>query len=126
MNFKIFVFLLPLILSCEIEDREIIIKSITDANITIKWYYYSYITDISPEFVTVEKDGIKKQLFKGKRKLINVDVQGHNISIKYIKDENMANTEIIKETPIFKYNILIDSTGNYNELRPELRGILER
>lgn len=31
------------------------VRKITDGNIDIKWYYYSYITNTSPDIVEVSK-----------------------------------------------------------------------
>ena len=55
--------LFALLISC-IGNDKLVIKNISNDDIAIKWYYYSYITNISPEFIDVKKGDSIIQIYK--------------------------------------------------------------
>ena len=125
MNLKFTILIIIGVIGCMQEEPKFVIKKISDNDITIKWYYYSYITNNSPEFVVLEKQNVKKQLFKGVAMITDVSVNEQNIIIKYINPSKEEDYEKTSETKIFGFNIIMDSTGTYDEYKLVPNGIKE-
>lgn len=111
--------LIPLIsifFSCNQEEPKFVRKQIDNKDISIKWYYYSYITNLSPDFVVVEKGGDKKEIYKATGVILNVALQDSNIVLKLIEpSKNLVFTKKADEE-VFGYKIKLDTTGTYEEL----------
>ena len=104
------------IISCDLGNKEFTRKKLSDGNIKIKWFYYSYITDNSPEFIVVEKDGISKKIYEADHVITNIFLKEHRIIIKVVKPKPdlVYTQDVLKE--VFGYEIVFDSTGTYQEL----------
>lgn len=122
-------FIIPFIsilFSCNQKDPKLVRKQIKNEDITIKWFYYSYITNMSPEFVVVEKNGKEKEIYKATGVILNVTLVGNNIVLKLVEpSRNLVFTKNI-DTTIFGYKIVLDTTGTYDELRLRPDGVKER
>lgn len=112
--------LIPLIitfLTCNQENSKFVRKQIDNKDISIKWYYYSYITNNSPDFVVVEKNGNKKEIYKATGAVLNVTLKDHNIILRVLgPSKSMVFTKHVDED-VFGYKITLDTTGNYMEKR---------
>lgn len=126
MKILMFIPLLSFLLSCNQEEPKFVRKQINNKDITIKWYYYSYISNNSPDFVVVEKNGHKKEIFKATWTILNVSLDNHNIILRVLgPSKSMVFTKQIDEE-VFGYKITLDTTGSSNEIRLIPDGIKER
>ncbi|TWF40326.1 HNH endonuclease [Chitinophaga polysaccharea] len=103
--------------SCSLEGSKFVRKEIDNKDISIKWYYYSYITNNSPDFVVVEKNGKKKEIFKATWTVLNVTLKDHNIILKTLGPSKSTVFTKHVEEEVFGYKITLDTTGNYMETR---------
>ena len=109
------------LLSCGVKDSKFVRKKIGNNEITIRWYYYSYITSISPDLIVIEKGNEKMELYKAKEVIADISLKEHNVVIKVVHPEKgIVYTKSINEQ-VFGYRILIDTSENYNDLilRPD-------
>jgi hypothetical protein len=116
MNKLFLIFLITIFNSCNQEQSKFVRKQIQNKEISIKWYYYSYITNNSPDFIVVEKNGMKKEIYKATRAILNVTLNNHNIILKLVEpSKNLVFTKHVNKE-VFGYKIILDSTGTYNDL----------
>lgn len=121
-----FIPLLSFLLSCNQEEPKFVRKEINNKDITIKWYYYSYISNNSPDFVVVEKNGHRKEIFKATWTILNVSLDNHSIILRVLgPSKSMVFTKQVDED-VFGYKITLDTTGSSNEIRLIPDGIKER
>gem|GEM_PF-1208363 len=117
MKILMLVPLISIFLSCNLGNSKFVLKQIDNKDILIKWYYYSYITNNSPDFVVVEKNGNKKEIYKATGTILNVMLKDHNIILKTLgPSESMVFTKHVDDE-VFGYKIILDTTGTYHEKR---------
>ena len=120
-------FLIPLIsflISCNQEEPKFVRKQIDNKDISIKWYYYSYITNLSPDFIVVERGSDKKEIYKATGVILNVTLQDSSIVLKLVEpSKNLVFTKNVNE--VFGYKVIVDTTGTYEELWKIPDGIKE-
>ena len=75
---------ISIFLGCGFKISKLVRKEIQTNDITLKWYYYSYITSGSPDIVEVEKDGEIKEIYKRKGVILDVSIKEHNILLKLV------------------------------------------
>jgi hypothetical protein len=102
------------LLSCTFKDSKIVRKSIDYKDINVKWYYYSYISNNSPDIVEVTKDSTV-EIYRASLMISDVLVKDNNITIK-----GFGPTHGIRETEevlseAFGYKIVIDTTATEEE-----------
>ncbi|MBS0030270.1 hypothetical protein ACTJJ0_23720 [Chitinophaga sp. 22321] len=125
MRLLILISLISSFLSCNLENSKFVRKKIDNNDISIKWYYYSYITNGSPDFVVVEKNGKEKEIYKATGTVLNVMLKDHNIVLRTVgPSESMIFTKHVEEE-VFGYKITLDTTGTYHERRLIPDGIKE-
>lgn len=125
MKILLLISLICIFFSCNQEESKFVRKQIKNKDISINWYYYSYITNVSPDFVVVEKKGDKKEIYKATGVILDVSLKGHDIILKLVEpSKNLVFTKEV-DREIFGYKIKIDTTGTYNELRLRPDGIKE-
>ena len=114
MNVKSLLIIAATLGSC-INEPKIIIKKIENDDISIKWFYYSYISNNSPQYILVAKDGKEKIILEAESLITNVILNKNYIIIKIgdLHYGSIVTNPIDKK--IFGYNILIDSTGTNEE-----------
>jgi hypothetical protein len=121
-------FLFPVIgilLSCNQEDPKFVRKQIKDKDVSIKWFYYSYISNMSPDFVVVEKNGKEKEIYKATGVILNVTLEDNSIVLRLVEpSKNLVFTKNVDAT-VFGYKITLDTTGTYDELRLRPDGVKE-
>lgn len=126
MNFYYIIPVLSIFLSCTSNNPKFIRKQISNKDITIRWYYYSYITNNSPDIVEVEQSGIEREIFKAEWVILDVTLQNHNITLRLVEpSKGLVLTKKVEEE-IFGYKIILDTTGKYDEIRLRPNGIKER
>lgn len=126
MKILMLITLMSIFLSCNLGDSKFVRKQIDNKDVSIKWYYYSYITNNSPDFVVVEKNGDKKEIYKATWTVLNVSLKDHNIILKVLgPSKSMVFTKHVDEE-VFGYKITLDTAGTYNETRLIPDGIKER
>lgn len=106
---------LLVITSCILKEDKFVIKTIDNKDILIKWYYYSYITSFSPEYVVICKENKEYEIFKAKGVITDVKINNKEIIIKlYRPEEGIIYTKkIIPE--VLGYKILLDSNTTYKD-----------
>jgi len=93
-------------------DKQFVRKKIVSNDITVTWYYYSYISDSSPDFVTIKKKGSRKiEIFEAKYTLVNVFLKGDSMVLKLYKPSNgIIYTKDVMPN-VYGYKIVIDSSA---------------
>ncbi|SEW52505.1 hypothetical protein [Chitinophaga arvensicola] len=118
--------LISIFFSCHLENPKFIRKQIQNKDISIEWYFYSRVTNNSPDFVVVEKDGIKKEIYKATWTILNVTLKDYNIILKVLGPSKNRVPIKHADEAVFGYKILLDTTGTYNEIRLIPDAIKER
>lgn len=125
MKIIVFLFSTSIFLSCGLKDAKLIRKEVQTNDITIKWYYYSYITSGSPDIVDVIRKGEKKELYKGTRIILDVSMNEDSIFLKLVHpSEGYADTKKVEDS-VFGYKIVVDTTGVPTDLNFIPKGIKE-
>ena len=116
--------LFALLISC-IGNDKLVIKNISNDDIAIKWYYYSYITNISPEFIDVKKGDSIIQIYKADDVFTDVNIVGKNIVLKQFEPWRgiIYTKKLLPE--VFGYKIVIDTNATYDEYRSVPKAIKE-
>ena len=115
--------LICILWSCNTGQQKFVVKQIDNKDITIQWYYYSYITNQSPHFVVVEKGGEKIEIYKATEVILNVTLKDQNIILKLVEpSKGLVFTKKVHEK-VFGYKITLDTTGTYDELRLRPDGV---
>jgi hypothetical protein len=126
MNKIIFLLLIILSTGCK-SDHKYVRKEVGNSNIKVKWFFYSYITDNSPDFVTVELKGkgIVEEICKAKFVITDFFLEDSAIVIKLF--EPSKGLVLTKPLPknIFGYDIVFDSSATLNDLRNMSNGTKE-
>lgn len=106
-----------LLISCTGEDIKFIRKEIKNDRITVKWFYYSYISNVSPDFVNVYREGKETEIYKATRAITDVRLNNDSIILKVIGTDKryVFTKEISKEA--FGYKIVLDTAGSFQELQ---------
>jgi hypothetical protein len=111
---------LILLVSC-ISNDKLIVKNISNNDISIKWYYYSYISNISPDFIDVKKGDSLVQIYKAEGVITDVLIENNKIKIKVynLKNGIIYTDNLLSE--VFDYKIELDTTSTRNEFlnRPD-------
>jgi hypothetical protein len=98
-------------------NDKLVVKNISNPDITIKWYYNSYISNINPEFVEVKKGDSIVIIYETVDVVTDVIVEDKNIIIKQFEpSRGIINTKNVL-TEVFDYKIIIDTTATYDEYR---------
>jgi hypothetical protein len=109
-----------LLVSC-ISNDKLIVKNISNNDISIKWYYYSYISNISPDFIDVKKGDSLVQIYKAEGVITDVLIENNKIKIKVynLKNGIIYTDNLLSE--VFDYKIELDTTSTRNEFlnRPD-------
>ncbi|HMO62553.1 MAG TPA: hypothetical protein PKC39_15570 [Ferruginibacter sp.] len=125
MNTLLLIPLISIFLSCNQDEPKFLRKQIDNKDIVIKWYYHSYITNNSPDFVVAEKNGNKKEIYKATWVILNVTLQDSTIILKLVEpSKNLVFTKKVDEE-VFGYKIKLDTTGTYEELMRIPDGVKE-
>lgn len=112
----IIVFVASCLLGCIFKRDEFIRKKLHDNQITIKWYYYSDITDNSPDFIEIKKGTTKELLYKSPWEIIDVNLRNDTIYLKLVNTNlRFSGAPKIKDQ-IWEYKIIVDSTGVTEDL----------
>lgn len=108
--------LLALLVSC-IGNDKLVIKNTTNDDISLKWYYYSYITNNSPDFIDVKKGDSIVQIYKADDVVVDVNIINKNIILKQFEPSRgiIYTKKVLPD--VFGYKIIIDTTGTYDEYR---------
>ena len=110
-------------LGCGSTDPKFIRKQIENKDVAIKWFFYSYISNTSPDFVVVEKDGKNIELYKADRVIVDVALIDHAIILKLVEpSKGLVYTKKV-EDQVFGYKLIVDTTGTYDELRLRPNGV---
>jgi hypothetical protein len=101
-----------------IGDHKFVRKEVGDRDITVKWFFYSYITDDSPDFITVELKGkgIIKEICKAKFVITDVFLEDSSIVVKLFQpSKGLVLTKSLPQN-VFGYPIVFDSTATQKDL----------
>jgi len=105
---------------------EFVRKEISNKDISVKWYYYSYITNTSPDIVEVSQKGVKKEIFKAEWVILDVTLKEDTITLRLVEpSQGIVFTKKV-ENEVFGYKIKVDTTGTYDEMRLIPDGIKTR
>lgn len=98
-----------LFISCN--DR-FVRKEINNNDITVSWYYYSYISDNSPDYVTVRKGAEEKNIYEAVASITDVNLHDSTIIISTLG--SLMKGVITKDLPqeIYGYRIVYDTVSD--------------
>lgn len=121
MKNLLLILLAPILFSCDDNDK-LIRKRINTNKIVIEWYYYSYISNSSPDFIDVKVNDSVYNLIKAEGIITDVYINGKDIIIEL--HEPKSGILYSKNIPskFYDYTIKIDSTANINEVLSIPRG----
>lgn len=96
-----------LFISC---DSKFIRKDIEDGQASIKWYYYSYISNNSPDIIEIKKNDSCVEIVRAEQIIKDVEVRKETIFIKtYPFSTGIVYSDNIRKRAL-GYSIVIDST----------------
>lgn len=121
MKNRLLILLAPILFSCDGNDK-LIRKRIRTNNLVIEWYYYSYISNSSPDFIDAKANDSVLNLIKAEGIITDVYVSDKDIIIKLHEPGSgiLYSTNI--HSKFYDYSIKIDSTANINEVLSIPRG----
>lgn len=126
MIIKSLAVLLCFVLCCCTQGNDKFVrKTLSDGNISIKWYYFSYITNSSPDFIVVMKDGKEQEIFKAEDVVTDVIINGKKIIIKEYKPERGIVFTKSVLLDVFGYKIQLDSSATRNDYNNTPLGVKE-
>lgn len=107
--------LLILLTSCS--NDPMVRKNINNNDISVKWYYYSLITNDSSDFIDVRKEDSIVRIFESVNVITDIKITDKKIIIKQFEPSNgiIFTKKVLNE--VFGYKIVIDSSANYDEYR---------
>lgn len=112
--------ILLLLISC-VSNEKLVMKNINNNEITVKWYYYSYISNTSPDFIDVKKGDSLVQIYKAEGVISDVLIDNNKIIIKAynIKNGIIYTESILPE--VFGFKIELDTTSTRDDFmnRPD-------
>jgi hypothetical protein len=97
---KLIFILLLLFISCG--SDKIYEKQLKDNKIAVDWYYYSYISSGSPNYVVVKKEDKEELIFEYGYGLQDIELKKDTITIIHLKFQTKPK---IKKEEIFGYII---------------------
>jgi hypothetical protein len=107
--------------SCCPGEPKFVRKEFEEDEVTVKWYYYSYITNTSPDIVEASLDGKVQEIYRDKELLLtDVHVHDSTIVITLAKpsqaDYNFdrLDGEILSE--VFGYKIVLDTSAAHADV----------
>jgi hypothetical protein len=112
----LFITLFILSLSSCLHSR-FIRKEIKHENITIQWYYYSYISNGSPDIIEVYDGSVSEIIFKGSDVVTGISVSNDTIIIKLFEPYRGIIYENLTKDKIFGYITKIDTTATLDDYR---------
>jgi hypothetical protein len=125
MRISALVSIIFFILSCGSGDVRLVRKKLQNKDIIITWYYHSFITNNSPDYVVLERDGVTNEIYKAERVITDVALSKNNIILRLVKPSlGVVYTEKIQDN-ILGYKIIVDTTDNIESLRFIPDGIKE-
>lgn len=98
-------------------DDKLVRKEISNGDIVVRWYYYSYISNNSPDIVEVEKNWKREIIFKGVDVITDVKIQDHQIIIDLYKPERGIIYEDESKSAIWDYKVELNNHRNYDAYR---------
>jgi hypothetical protein len=110
-------------------------KEVENDDITVQWFFYSTITDISPDYVVVKKKHSWEEIevYDAYDVVTDIQIEGKKVIVKLCgpcislyEYSSSIHNDSIKEA--FDYQIIQDSSGTENDFRniPEGRNFLRR
>jgi hypothetical protein len=107
--------------SCCPNEPKFVRKEFEVDDITVKWYYHSYITNTSPEIVEASMGGIVQEIYRDSEVLLaDVDVHDSTITIKLARPSEVHyNFDRIGSgipSEVFGCKIVIDTTAAYADV----------
>ena len=96
-------------------DSRLIRKELHERDITVQWFYYSYITNDSPDIVSIKKDGKEVELCRIRTAITDVKICRKNIIIKYYWSHRSRIDSLTELQEAFGYKIIFDSAGTLEE-----------
>lgn len=120
---KSIILILVALYSCDLSqgNDRFVRKSFDDGRVNVNWYYFSYITDVSPDFVEVVKGDSVAILFEAKNVISNVELKNDTIYLSLFEPyRGIVHTKNPK-LACFGYHVLIDSLATREEFyaRPD-------
>src|SRR5690606_30956848 len=111
VNFLITIKVLFLLSSCS--QPKMIIKTVKNEDITVRWYYYSHLTNNSPDIIdVVRNDSIVEIIRIEERSIADLSLEKDNIIITIAYSGN--DSAINFPTHVFEYNIIVDTISTVN------------
>ncbi|HYD92801.1 MAG TPA: hypothetical protein VEA37_15100, partial [Flavobacterium sp.] len=105
---KVWFFLIILCFSCK--DPKLVRKNVTDGNINVKWYYYSYISNTGPDIIEVKKKDSIVQILRADEIIVDVVIQDKKIIIKTFENASPYIHSDSILTEVYGYKIVLDTT----------------
>ncbi len=102
-------------LNCNSQNDKFMRKEISNDKISVEWYYFSYITNNSPDFVVVKSGDNEKEIYKATDVITDVFLNDSSIVIKLFKPYRGIVFSKNPLSEIYGHKIIIDTTSAYEE-----------
>ena len=122
----IFVIVSILYVACGIEDSKFIRKRLNNSEVEVTWYYYSYITNVSPDFVEIRRGDSIKVICEAGYEIVDVKLGSDQVEVRFSlpADRQLSSAQIFG-SDFFGYPAVFDSSGTTSELRLIPDGVKE-
>jgi hypothetical protein len=127
MNKLLFLIGLLAFAGCQNNDTKFVRKKVSNSETEVTWYYYSYITNASPDYVEIKKNDSVKIICEAVNVISDVKLGLNQVEIKLtLLEKRLPSSTVIFGSNFFGYKVLFDSTGTVNDLRLIPDAIKER
>jgi hypothetical protein len=92
-------------------------KNIDNNDISIKWYYYSLISNNSSDFIDASKGDSIVRIYESVGIIADIKISDKKIILKQFEPSNGIIHTKKKLNEVFGYKIVIDTSATYDEYR---------
>ena len=123
---RVFYLLCCLVLTaCIFNDKRFVRKKIITNDIVISWFYYSYISDTSPDIITISRNGKETEVARAVNVITDVNFANNKIIIRLTPNRGYPATPGETKLNGAGFKIVIDSTALVSELALIPNGVKE-
>ena len=116
MKFCKLFFVFIILLGCKHSEPKFTRKTVDNGDIIIRWFYYSYITSLSPDIITVQKGDSIMEVLKAKRLVLDIRINSKKIIIKTCSFSDGTIVSSNTSQGVFGYKTEFDTSGTYEDL----------
>ena len=109
---KFFLFLFLIIITISCSDKRLIRKSIVNKEVAVDWYYYSYISDTSKDFIEIIKGDSSICVFKSKHIVQDINFSNDTLIITHLPFTESNHRDKIEK--VFGHEIIYKEISSHD------------